>query len=87
MEGERERRKELKLGNASAIKFVGGERRDYDSSTISSWRLIEASNISHKSKRSTCKTPSHLPIDLSNPIKTHAKDKKSIPISKSTCKL
>ena len=49
---ERERRKELKLGNAWAMESVGGERRDSNSSTISSWRVSEASKISHKSKRS-----------------------------------
>ena len=82
----RERRNELKLENAWAMEFVGGERRDYASSTMSSWRVREASKISHKSKRSTCKTPSHLPRHLSNPINTHAKDKKRIPISKSAFK-
>ena len=67
------------------MESVGGERRDYASSTMSSWRVREAIKISHKSKRSTYKTPSHLPRDFSNLVKIHAKDKKSI--SKSTCKI
>ena len=69
------------------MEFVGRERRDYASLTISSWRMREASKISHESKRSTCKTPSHLPRDLSKLVKIHAKDKKSIPISKSAGKI
>ena len=67
------------------MDFVGGEWRDYVSLTMNSQRVREASKISHKSKRSTCKTPSHLPRDFSNLVKIHAKDKKSI--SKSTCKI
>ena len=71
------------------MESVGGKQRDYASSTISSWRVREASKISHKSKTSACKTPSHLPrsFNLSNLVKIHAKDKKSIRISKSACKI
>ena len=36
---ERERRNELNLGNAWVMESVGGERRDYASSTMSSWRV------------------------------------------------